>query len=346
MPKLSKKISEPSILVKPVSKLGGLDNIHLALMALVIILILLVAVISYNTKITIVNYTNQTTSINATTFKAIHTPSQALSQAERILASYSNINSSISLLPYLANVNAANVFYLQNVRQWYVSIPYTGPQNGKTYLFSIIMNDSNLSRFSTFVQDVNPLAVTNNQVISRGVVKLYGQTSCTAPGGAVPVYWFLDPYAPGALQSLKNATALEQRFGSNVNVSIKILSTQYSVGIANTYGLNNTLQLGKYLYCASTQRNFTKFVTAVNTTYQDTYIPAYLLQELAGQSGLNTTVLNACVASAQGSINAQFEQARHYNITSSSSVLTSCEYISIPQTVQDAVCYSDPSICG
>ena len=345
MAKLNKKIDEPSILVKPVSKFGGLDNIHIALISLVIILVLLAVVMSYNTKITIVNATCQNCTKTNLTNSTIHTPAQVKTQAERILASYADVNNSLSLLSYLSNVNDANVSYLQNTKQWYVSIPYSDPANGKTYLFAIMLSDANLSRFSTLIQDSNPTVVSQNYVVSDGVVKLYGRTSCAPSNDSVPIYWFMDPYAPGAVQSLHNATALEQKFGNKVNVSIKILATQYSVAIANTYGLNNTLNLGKYLLCASAQKNFTAFVNAVNATYQDSYMPAYVLQGLAAQSGLNSTSLNSCLASSSSVLSAQFIQARYYNITSSSAVLTSCQYLSIPQTAQNAVCYSNPSIC-
>ena len=348
MAKLDKKISEPSILVKPISRFGGLDNIHIALIALVVILILLVVAVSHNTTITVVNATNGTKAnvTNSTPGMPIHTAAQAKMQAERILASYADLNNSLALLPYLSDVNGANVSYIQGSKQWYVSIPYVGPANGKTYLFAILMSDANLSKFSTFAQDINPNAVSQNYVVSQGVVKLYGRTSCTSTNNSVPVYLFMDPYAPGSIQSLHNVTGLEQKFGNKVNVSIKILSTQYSLAIADSYGgLNNSLQLGKYLLCASTQRNFTGFVNAVNSTYQGKYVPAYLLEELAGQAGLNTTSLSSCVASSQGIINAQFTEAQYYNITSSPAVLTSCEYLSIPQTAQNAVCYSNPSIC-
>lgn len=346
MARLNKKIEEPSILVKPVSRFGGLDNIHVALIVLVAILVLLVVAMSFNTKITVINETCQNCTSNASSsVGASHTPSEALLQAEKVLASYANSNSSLSLLPYLSNVNAANVSYLKGPRQWYVSIPYTGPINGKSYLFGIMMSDSNLSKFSTFVQDINPSAISQNYVASYGVVKLHGETSCTAQNNSVPVYWFIDPYAPGTVAGLRNVSALKQRFGSRVNVSVKLLTSQYSLAVANTYGLNNTLMLGKYLICASTQSNFTGFVNAVSSTYQDSYMPSYLLRELAAQSGINTTSFNSCLASSQSIINGQYVQAKYYNITSSSAVLTSCQYLSIPQTAQDAVCYSDPSLC-
>ena len=343
MPKLNKKISEPSILVRPVSRFGGLDNIHLALIVLVVILILLVIAMSFNTKITVLNSTCQNCS--SVQSSAVHTPQQALLQAEHILASYSNYNNSLSLLPYISNVSGAKVSYLQNSGEWYVSIPYTGPINGKSYVFGVLINDSNFSKFNPLAQTISPASISQNYVVSEGVVKLHGATSCTAEGGAVPVYWFIDPYAPGAVSSLLNASKLENRFGGSVNLSVKLLTSQYSLQVADTYGLNNTLLLGKYLICASEQHNFTTFVNAVNATYQDKFMPAYLLRELASQSQINSTSFNSCLSSSQGMINGQYVQAKYYNITSSSAVLTSCQYLSVPQTAQSAVCYSDPSLC-
>ncbi len=343
MPKLNRKISEPSILVRPVSRLGGLDNIHLALIVLVAILLLLVIAMSFNTKITVLNSTCQNCS--SSQYSTTHTSGQVLLQAEHILASYSSYNTSLSLLPYISNVSAAKVSYLQDLGDWYVSIPYIGPINGKSYTFGLLINDSNLSKFSPMTQTISPASISQNYVISEGVVKLHGSTSCPLQNGSVPVYWFIDPYAPGAVSSLINASNLERRFGGNVSLSVKLLTSQYSLQVANTYGLNNTLLLGKYLICASGQRNFTAFVNAVNSTYQDRYMPAYLLRELALQSGINSTSFNSCLASSQEMINGQYVQAKYYNITSSSVVLTDCQYLSVPQTAVNAVCYSNSSLC-
>lgn len=348
MPKLSRKITEPSILVRPVSRFGGLDNIHIALIALVIILILLLLEVSYTTKISVnVTCQNCTAAANATNYTAgaQHTPAQVKLQAEKILAGYTALNSSLSLLPYIADVNEASVSYLKNYGEWYVSIPYTGPLTGNTYLFSLEINDSNMTKFSALAQVTAQPKISKNYVVSPGVIKLYGQTACTPAGSPLLVYWFMDPYAPGAVQSLVNETGLQKKFGGNVNVSIKILTTQYSDSVAKVYGMNNTLQLGKYLLCASGKPGFGNFVKELNATYQGNYVPPYVLQELAGQAGLNVSSVESCVSSSQGAINGQFVEAEHYNITSSSSVLTNCEFLSIPETAYNAICYSDSSIC-
>ncbi len=349
MARLNKKLSEPSILVKPVSKFGGLDNIHVALIVLVVILILLIVVMSYTNKISVVNITqgNNCTygSVNGTCTSPINNQSQAKLEAEKILAGYSTSNSSLSLLPYLSNVNGANVSYLPATRQWYASIPYSSPTTSNTYLLGILMKDSNLSKFTTFVQALGGTSSpTKNYVVAPGVIKLYGQSSCGS--GSTQAYWFIDPYAPGSVPSLINATSLESKFAGRINVSVKILFTEYSQRIANTYGLNNTLNLGKYILCGSVQNNFTGFAKSLNSSFTGTYMPSYILQGIAEQSGFNMTSLNSCIASSSQSVmNSQALQAKYYNITSSTAVLTDCQYLSIPQTARAAACYANSALC-
>lgn len=348
MAKLDKTLSEPSILVKPVSRFGGLDNIHIALIVLAVILVLLIIIMSYTTKISIVNVTQGQNctygSVNGTCIHPVHTAAQAKMAAEQILAGYSTSNSAISLLPYLANVNKANVSYLSNTKQWYVSIPYTSPINGKSYLFGMLMSDANTSIYSTFVQETANSSSTDNYVVAPGVIKIAGETSCSA-GGPLQVYWFIDPYAPGSIPSLINATRLQNMAGAKANVTMKILFTQYSQQVANTYGLNSTLNLGRYILCGSVQKNFTGFVKALNASYTGTYMPAYILQGIASASGFNTTSLNSCLSSSQNIMNVQAIQAKRFNITSSSAVVTDCQYISIPQTAAAAACYANSALC-
>lgn len=346
MAKFNKKLSEPSILVKPVSKFGGLDHIHIALMALAIILILLILIMSYNTKISIVNVTQGINctygSLNGTCLSPMHTAAQAKLAAEKVLAGYANSSSSLSLLPYFSNVNNATVSYSTGSRLWYVSIPYYSPVSSNTYTLGIVLQDSNLSKYQSFVQTQSPPAPSNNYVVSQGVIQLAGSTSCGA--GPLQSYWFIDPYSPGAVQSLVNSTTLQNKYGPKLNITYKILYTPYSQQIANTYGLNNTLQLGKYILCGSIQSNFTGFVKSLNASFTNGYMPTYVLQGIASHSGFNMTSLSSCMASSQSVINAQALQAKYYNITSSSAVLTNCMYLSIPQTAQKALCLAG-SLC-
>ncbi len=345
MAKLSRKISEPSILVKPVSRFGGLDNIHIALMILVVILILLIVAISYNTTITVINGTSNVTTNHSSVSLARHNASQVRLYAERVLAGYSGINSSLSLLPYLSNVSRMNVSYVPSLKEWYASFPYTSPANkSKSYTYSFMIRDSNLSLAGALSQSPAPFTIGQNYVVSPGVIKIAQQTSCSF-NKPLQVYWFIDPYSPGSIPSLVTASSLQDRFGSKVNITVKSLFTQYSSSIANAYRLNNTLALEKYILCGENQKNFSGFVRSLNASYSGTYMPAYVLQGIAEQSGFNMSVLNSCISSSQEAINNQVVLAKYYNITSTPSVIADCQYLSIPQTALQAICYANSTLC-
>lgn len=344
MPKASSKISEPSIIVKPVSRFGGLDNIHVALIILVAILILVVIAISYNTKITVINETqNSTQTCVSNCITPTHNATQARMYAERVLAGYSSLNGTVSLLPYLTNVSAMKASFLPALRQWYVSMPYTNPSGNATYTITIAIYDSNLTLAGTLFQGVSP-PVSKNYVVAPGVIQLAGQTSCSS-SGSVQQDWFIDPYSPGGIQSLTQLTSLQNEFGSKINASIKPLFTQYSDAVSSTYGVNSTENLEKYILCGSQQSNFTGFVAALNASYSGSYMPLSVLQGIAAKSGFNGTSFNSCIANSQSAIDAETVVARYYNITSSPSVLTDCQYISLPQTSRNAICYARPGLC-
>ena len=347
MAKTSSNIREPSILVKPISKFGGLDNIHIALIVLVVILILLVVAISFNTKITFVNQTsgaNCTSGSSNSTCATAHTSAQVKLFAEKVLAGYANYNSSLSLLPYISNISAMTEYYIPSSGYWYVSVPYNPPNQNKTYPISMLISDKNLTLLNTFFQGVPKPLSSSNYVPTKGVVKLAQQTSCSY-GKPLQIYWFIDPYAPGAIQGLTYAARLENKLGARVNITPKILFTQYSQSIANTYGVNNTLTLGKYIFCGSMQKNFTGFINALNASYPNTYMQGYIIQGIAAASKFNIISLNACIASSQSAIAAQTVLARYYNVTSSSTVLTDCQYLSLPSTTRQAACYANSTLC-
>ncbi|MDE1834247.1 MAG: hypothetical protein KGH64_02830, partial [Candidatus Micrarchaeota archaeon] len=285
-------------------------------------------------------------SVNGTCITPKLTIPQAKTAAERILAAYGTLNSTLSLLPYFSKVNNINASYLPVTKQWYVSIPYKTPYTSNTYLFGVLISDANPSSFATFVQELPPGNLTNNYVVAPGVIKLYSQTQCSTTS-PLQVYWFIDPYAPGSIPSLVNESNLQSSLGSKANFSVKILYTSYSQKITNTYGLNNTVALGDYIECGSLQRNFTGFVKALNASYSGTYMPSYILSGIAGNSGFNMSSLNSCISAASSPVVrlAQHDQAQRFNVTSPSAVVTDCQYLSIPQTAHQAICYSNSTLC-
>ncbi|MDE1823386.1 MAG: hypothetical protein KGI00_00975 [Candidatus Micrarchaeota archaeon] len=340
-------IDEPSIIVKPLSKFGGLDNIHVALLGLVVILILLLLVVSYNKQVLVKNVSSNSTcvygAVNGTCVTPHYNSSQIKGITERLLASYANLNTSLSLIPYITNVSAIEAQYMPSAKEWYVSVRANNPLQNRSFNLSAVISDTDGSVVMTFIETINPTPLSSNYVASAGIVRLYGKVPCLQGNGAVPVYWFIDPYAPGALQSLQNYTQLQRSFGSKVNMSLEILYSQYSQNIGKADGQDNTQQLGKYLFCASAQRNFANFSGSLSS-FQG-YISPGTLSSMANISKLDIAQLNSCLASSQSTINAQAILAQYYNITTTPVAVADCQYMAIPQTARSAICYSRNGLC-
>lgn len=359
--KKENQIKVPSVIVKPLGKTGGLDSIHLALISLVVILIAVLLVISFYKQplvnISTSNVSTNTTSVltceygiaNGRCILPLHNESQIKSYAEEFLAGYSTINTSLSLLPYISEVNLMNFSYNPSNHYWYVSFPIENPSGGELLHFSMMINDSNVSEIIPMIQTISPAASayqsSGNLVVSKGVVALSGKVAC---GTASPlqVYWFVDPYSPGGISSLANMTSLQAEYGSKIKISLEILFTQYSQGIANVYGLNKTMQLGDYLFCSSEQpgQPFVSFTKSLENSYSGSYISKSQLSAYASNAGLNTSKINSCLNSAGTYINRQAVLAKYYNVISSPIVVTDCKYLSLPQTTNAAIQYANSSI--
>jgi hypothetical protein len=333
------KVKEPSILIRPLGRFGGLDNLHLTLVVLVVILLALLLVVSYGKPI-LVTQSNNTTSNTS----AVHTPQQIRALAERVLASYAGINSSLSLIPYISNISSMRVSYLNASGQWLVELTAKNFVNGVSFSLGFLINDSNTSKITPLLQSVLPDQISNNRVVSSGVVSLAGKYACANPK-PTQVYWFVDPYAVGGVQSLLNASSIKDTYSSNVNLTLKIFVGTDTQRIGSQVGLFDALYLPKYAFCASQQSNFAGFAMALNDVYSGNYVPKSTLASIVNESGLNVTQINSCVNDSSSVINTQALLAQYYNITSTPVAVVDCHYLALPQTVREALCYANPSLC-
>ena len=313
-------------------------------MALVAILVALLLMVSYYKPSLPANYTQTTTVSTNSTYSTAHTPAQIKAIAEQYLASYAQTNSSLSLLPYYSNVSAMSVRYMPSSKDWYVQIPSTNPSDNSTYYLSAVISDANGSVVTPFIELAKPPALYKNQVVAPGVVQLAGKSSCLSQN-PLNLYWFIDAYAPGSVQSLTTAAALESRYGSKVNVSVKILYGSSTEAIARQVGTAASQELGKYILCSSLQPRFSGFASSLNSVYDSSYVSQNTLQSLASSAGLNQSELSSCVSGVDSTINAQTLLAQYYNITSNPSIIVDCEYQTIPQQVNKAACYANSSLC-
>ena len=340
-------IKEKSIIIRPLGKRGGFDSIHLALIALAVVLVLLVVSISYTKEIIIRNESASNCtygSSNNTCIAPVSNSSEIRAEFARIVAAYADSNSSLSLLPYLANTSTITEQYLPSSRAWLAGIRGFNPATNQSFYFSVMINDTNNSEFTPLVEVQRPAKLTRDTLVSTGVIKLGGKYACTAQK-PVQVYWFIDPYSPGALASMSELALLQERFNSSVNVTLKMLYTQSSVRIADQVGIANAQALSGYLYCASEQKNFIRFEENINAQYAGTYVSPQTLAITSNQTGLNYTEMSSCLASYPQTFERQNLLSSYYNITTSPIVVTNCDFMSLPQTASSAVCYSNSTIC-
>lgn len=347
--KEKQSVKEPSIVIKPIGRFGGIDSIHIAMLILIVILIGLLLAVTYLKPITVItNSTSFNCTYNVRNGQCIlptHNTTEIKQIAESLIAKYADVNSSLSLLPYYSNVNLMNITYSPQNGDWYVDVPVQNPVSNVTSHFDIIINDTSGDAVP-LLQIAKPAGVlTNNLVVSKGVIQVIGQPSC-AVQNPLQIYWFIDPYSPGSISTLPIMTSLQKEYGSKINASIKILFTESSENIDASEGLNNSLALGTYLYCASIQNNaaFASFVKGVNSSYSGSYMSPSLLSAIAGQSQLNLSALNSCINNVPNLVSVQHLLAQYYNISSSPSIVTDCKYLSIPQTESDAIALSNQSL--
>ncbi|MDE1873927.1 MAG: hypothetical protein KGI04_02295 [Candidatus Micrarchaeota archaeon] len=335
------KVKEPSIVIRPLGRFGGLDNLHLMLIVLIALLIALLLVISYGKPILVLPSNNTTSTGNAT---AIHSASQIKAVAERVLASYATINSSLSLIPFISNVSGMQVSYLSGSGSWYVQVPARNFANNVAFSLSFVINDSDTSKVTPLLETVLPSSISNNSVVSAGVVSLFGRYECQS-ASPVNVYWFVDPYAAGGVSSLLNASEIDRIYGSNVNLTLKIIVGSDTERIGSQVGLFDALYLSKYALCASQQSNFSAFASGLNSAYSGAYLSQNDLASIAAQAGLNSTQLTSCINASSSAINTQALLAQYYNITYNPVAVVDCHYLALPQTARSALCYADNSLC-
>ncbi len=344
---------EPVFVIKPAFKRFGLDNLHIALIALVIILVALAFALStfklgpivYNCPYGVINTTNQSSQLNCITPK--YNQSQALSAAESIIASYGSVNSSEAILPYYSLVNEANISYINRTNEWLVSIPYVlpasyGSSNGP-YGISLLLSGDNLSLISAYLLTHKPASYTTDKTIALGVVDVNTATPATSKP-PFPVYAIVDPYEPGAISSLFTAVNASKLYGNRINMSYKFIYTpEYGERFYSSVGINDTQLLGYYLFCGANQRNFYGFLKNLSIEYIGTPLSNLTLYETAVGSGLNVSSLNACFGPAYNNatqkLDAQVYLVDYYGITQTPAFLVNDKYLTLPQTLNEAINY-------
>ncbi len=327
---------EPVFLVKRASKLGGLDYLHVALIALVIVLIALAFSLANFKSVIVCQYG---ISSNSTCITPKYNQSQVLQAAGKVLANYQYVNSSLSILTYYSYLNKSKVSYQPSTNTWSVIVPYKDPFTNSTLNVSMEFYDSNLSLETPFIQMVKPKSVTNNYVVAQGVVAISDKTTCVS-NTPEPVYLITDPYAPGAIHSILQAINISKNYPNKINMSYKFVFSGYSISNYKQYGEKQTQLLGAYLACGSVQKEFPQFMDTLQATYNGIPLPNDTLYSMAQASGFNMSAFGTCMANVPSKLIGQEQLASFYNVTFTPIYIANCKYEAIPSTANELVNYS------
>ncbi|MGC8496275.1 MAG: DsbA family protein [Candidatus Micrarchaeia archaeon] len=329
---------EPVFLVKPAMKNYGLDYLHISLIVLVVILVVLAIALATSKPATIVKNCQYGMS-NGVCNTPKYNNTQVMQVVGRILASYSSVNTSLSLLPYYSIINSTKVYYLANSSDWLVVVPFRDPfVNNAIYNMSMLLN-SNLTLVSAYLQTLKPAGLSNDTVVASGVISIGGKAQCnsTMP---IPVYAITDPYAPGAINALKESYMDSMHYSNSINMSYYFIFTPYAENFYPSYGIGTTQEAASYLFCAYKNGRLNQFLENFSSAFNGYPLSNSSMQAIAEDSGLNSQSFNSCLQTSSAPLEYQAKLASYYNVTSTPVFIVNCKYLAIPATLNQTIKYA------
>lgn len=330
------KSKAPVFLVRPASKAVGLDYLHIALIILVIILVGLAIALSRFSSVKLVNC--QYGIVNGSCVTESYNSTQAIMAARRIMASYSTVNTSLSLLPFYTLVNSYRATYLPQDGKWLVYTPYNDPYTGANVSMYLVLN-KNLTLNTSVMQTLSPIRETENYVVAPGVISLSGKSESVSEA-PIPVNLILDVYAKGALSAIQSAINASIRYKGRVNVSYDFIFTNASVSKYAEYGKGNTQILASYIFCASKQPEFAGFITNLSKVFDGNPIDIPELNAISNGTGINYTYMQSCISNSSKPLYYQSLFAQLYNVTSTPEFIVNGKYQTISTRLDQAINYS------
>ncbi len=326
----------PAFIVKPIARSGGLDYLHITLLILIVILVALVLSLSRFTSVKLVDC--QFGIVNGTCVNVISNSTAAIMAAKQIMAGYSTVNTSLSLLPYYTLPNMYKAYYIGGNGSWLVYTPYINPYTGNIVRMYLVLN-SNMALNTSLMETLLPSSPTKNYVAAPGTVSISGKlpSSSNIP---IPVNLIIDPYSVGSISAIKAAINASNEFGANIVVNYDFIFTSAAVDKYNGYGSAQTQQLAYYLFCASKQSNFSAFVNNTGYMFNGNPLTNAQLESIANESGINYTDAADCVANSAEALYFQSQFAQLYNVTSTPEFIVNGRYETISTRLGDAINYS------
>ncbi len=332
----------PVFLVRPASKAGGLDYLHITLIILVVILIGLAVALTRFSSVKLVNC--QYGIVNGTCANEVSNSTQAIMAARRIMASYSTVNTSLSLLPFYTLPNSYTATYLPQNGGWLVYTPYQDPYTGANIIMYLVLNN-NLTLNTSVMQTLSPIKETDNYVVAPGVVSLSGKSDATT-STPIPVNLILDVYAKGSISAIQSAINASLKYKGEVNVSYDFIFTNASVSKYAEYGKGNTQILASYIFCASSRPEFSNFILNLSKVFSGNPIDIPELNAVSNGTGINYTYMQSCLSNSSKPLYYQSLFAQLYNVTSTPEFIVNGKYQTISTKLDQAINYSLSNLNG
>ncbi len=334
--KAARKDQKQVFIVKSATRSGGLDYLHISLIILVIILIGLAFSLSRFSSVRLVNC--QYGINNGTCSTASANSLQALRSAEKIIAGYSTVTTSLSLLPYYTLPSHYNASYIANSDKWLVYAPYTNPYTGNIISMYVLLN-RNLTLNTSLMQTLPPSEVTDNYVVASGTISIKNKSLSTT-NTPIPVNLIIDPYVSGAMSAIKFAVNTSKKYSKNITMEYDFIFTNAASSKYSGYGKAETQQLANYLFCASKHANFYNFTNNLSKIFVGNPLTHSRLAGIINQSGMNYTQILDCVATSSKQMYYQSVFAEFYKVTTTPLFIVNGKYETIPTKLNEAINYS------
>ncbi len=335
-PKVVIKKAAPAFIVKPATRGGGLDYLHITLILLVLILIGIALALSRFTSVKLVNC--EYGIVNGTCASQSYNTSAALMSAKRIIAGYAASNTSLSLIPYYTIPSEYNAIYIQSSKTWFVYTPYIDPYTNQTVSMLLVLN-RNLSLNESLSQTIPPPYTSNDYAVANGTVKLAGHVA-SATSKPIPVNLVIDPYSKGSVPAIKALINASKRYGNAITPEYDFIFTATAQSKYPSFGKVETQALAAYIFCASNQTGFQNFMNYTAVAFTGNPVPISSLNTIINQSDINYTYMRECVLNSAKPLYYQSLFAQFYNITETPEFIVNGEYETISTRLNASIEYA------
>ncbi|MCX6775723.1 MAG: DsbA family protein [Candidatus Micrarchaeota archaeon] len=272
------------------------------------------------------------------------TPKHNISEVKRFMA---RVMDSYSDLPY---ADPTTLYFRDEKGLWEEVVLMNKSGSAKNVMIRVY--DSNLTLENIFVEGPKPIVLSNDEVVTKGVVKLSGKLNCSQD--KIRAFVFFDLYCPPCIAAENKIDELRQKFNSSMDFEYKIILT-HSYDLAPKYGLENVTKAAGYLLCSRAQGKLEEFKRCAIDAYmkhEEVPLTPDELSQCVNSTSLDITALDECMGSYYVDLNRDRTLAETYSIVETKQlyavgapvVTVDCMYKAEVAYAEAAICYAHPEL--